>query len=130
MTAPRDVLIGVHVHAQPAGLRATLAALAGLDVLLLPDDPDAEIEAALRALDLPRATGAAVGPPACFNRLALAGQGRVIVLLESGCVPAPGWLEALLDALHDGAGIAGPSTNRAWNVQASAPIPGAVRSLA
>lgn len=119
----------MHVHAQPAGLRATLAALDGLDVLLLPDSPDAETEAALGALDLLQSRGAAIGPPACLNRLAVANDARVVVLLESGCVPAPGWLEALLDALQH-AGLAGPSTNRAWNEQASAPIPGEVRSLA
>jgi glycosyltransferase involved in cell wall biosynthesis len=120
----------VHVHAQPAGLRATLAALRGLDVLLLPDDPDAETEAALETIALPQSRGVTVGPPACFNRLAIASDARVIVLLESGCVPAPGWLEALLDPLDQGAGLAGPSTNLAWNEQASKPIPGEVRTLA
>jgi glycosyltransferase involved in cell wall biosynthesis len=117
-----SVVIGVHVHAEPARLRATLAALDGLDVLLLPDGPDAETLAALAALPKRQdATAVPLGPPACFNRLARAADADVIVLLESGCLPHPGWLGRLLDALAADRrnGLAGPSTNLAWNQQAT-----------
>lgn len=116
------------MHAQPERLRATLAALAGLDVIVLPDDPDPETAAAIETLELPISVGDGIGPPACFNRLAARSDARVVVLLESGSIPSPGWLETLLAALEH-AGLAGPSTNLAWNEQASVPFPG-VRSLA
>jgi glycosyltransferase involved in cell wall biosynthesis len=111
-----------------SGLLATLAALrpdavAGrFDLLLLPDGPDAALRTALSGLgDLPPdAGGDALGPPACFNRLARASNADVIVLIESGCVAGPGWLDALLAALAADPrnGLAGPSTNLAWNQQA------------
>jgi glycosyltransferase involved in cell wall biosynthesis len=118
------VLVGVHVHEQPAGLLATVAALRaqGLELLLLPDGPDAATRAALVDLADIETDGTVepLGPPACFNRLGRAGA-EVSVLLESGCIPAPGWLDALLQALdaHPRNGLAGPSTNLAWNQQAA-----------
>jgi glycosyltransferase involved in cell wall biosynthesis len=43
----------------------------------------------------------------------------VYVLLERGALVGPGWLSPLLAALSvTGTGLAGPSTNRAWNEQA------------
>ncbi len=75
------------------------------------------------------------GPPAAtFNHLLgllTQGDAPVAVFLESGTLPAPGWLEALLAALEadPSHGLAGPSANLAWNRQraASAPAPGASR---
>jgi glycosyltransferase involved in cell wall biosynthesis len=121
-----SVCIGVHVHAEPPRLEATLASLrantmAAVDLLLLPDGPDEDTNAALQALsNLPqRGTATPLGPAACFNRLATASQAEVLVLLESGSLVAPCWLEHLLAALaadpHHG--LAGPSTNHAWNEQ-------------
>jgi glycosyltransferase involved in cell wall biosynthesis len=122
------VLVGVHVHEQPEGLLATLeslrpdAAAGRCDLLLLPDGPDAAVRAALSGLgDLhDDASAEPLGPPACFNRLARASIADVVVLLESGCVAGPGWLDALLAALAADPrnGLAGPSTNLAWNEQA------------
>jgi glycosyltransferase involved in cell wall biosynthesis/GT2 family glycosyltransferase len=131
-----DVLIGVHVHTQPDALSATLASLtaaggAPFRVVLLPDGPDPATRAALRTLPYPQ-DGAvtALGPPACFNRLARRDRADVIVLLESGCTVGPGWLEALLAALgsRPGVGLAGPSTNLAWNQQAAFPGGGGTRA--
>ena len=120
------VCIGVHVHAEPARLQATLDALAantmpGVEVLLLPDGPDVPTQRALAALSSLRQfpTATPRGAPACFNRLIAATDADVVVLLESGALVAPGWLAALLAAL-DGQptyGLAGPSTNHAWNEQ-------------
>lgn len=120
------VCVGIHVHAEPKGLHATLASLrantvSSIELLLLPDGPDEATRAALAALgDLPQSgTAAPLGPPACFNRLAIATQASVLILLESGALVGPGWLDYLLAALdHDPRhGLAGPSTNHAWNEQ-------------
>ena len=69
------VLVGIHVHAEPAELQATLAAVRAntppVELLLLPDGPDAPTREALAALrDLPQVgTDEPRGAPACFNRL-------------------------------------------------------------
>lgn len=124
-----DVLVGVHVHAEPLGLRASLDSLSAdaespFRLVLLPDGPDAPTRAALAKIALPQdGTREPFGPPACFNRLARRDRADVIVLLESGCIVGPGWLEALLAALRSrpAVGLAGPSTNFAWNQQAAFP---------
>ena len=127
------VCVGVHVHAEPTRLRATLASLEpslgrGTDLLLLPDGPDRSTAAELARLrqfaQSPSRTPA--GPPACFNRLAASSRAEVLVLLESGAQVGPGWLDWLLAALDGDPrnGLAGPSTNRAWNQQAAFPHAG------
>ena len=125
------VLVGVHVHAQPQRLQATLAALRdrspAVDLVLLPDGPDVETARAVRATGLPvLGTTNPQGVPACFNRLIASDDAPLLVLLESGAVVAPGWLEELQAALDgDPAnGLAGPSTNSAWNEQAVLPSAG------
>jgi glycosyltransferase involved in cell wall biosynthesis len=125
-----ETVIGVHVHAEPHRLRATLAALelhtpTDIAVRLLPDGPDLETQVALGRLDhIPQSpTEAPEGPAACLNRLASETQADILILLESGVIVSPGWLERLLaplaaDPRH---GIASPSTNRAWNQLAALP---------
>jgi glycosyltransferase involved in cell wall biosynthesis len=122
------VAIGIPVHADPERLRATLTSLrahaAGAAVVLLPDGPDAEMRAALAGPDLSRlpqlGTDEPRGAPACWNRLIAWAHADVVVLLESGAVLGPGALEALTAALaQPGVGLAGPSTNLAWNEQAA-----------
>ncbi|HEX5166815.1 MAG TPA: glycosyltransferase [Thermomicrobiales bacterium] len=121
------VTIGIHVHAEARRLAETLASVRANtgpphEVVLLPDGPEPDVVDYLATLpDLHQlGTQAALGPPACFNRLALAGDADVLVLLESGAVVGPGWLELLLAAFEADptTGIVGPSTNRAWNEQA------------
>jgi O-antigen biosynthesis protein len=119
------VAVGIHVHAEPGRLAATLTALERqgphrLELLLLPDGPDAATAAAIAGLELPcSGTPQPTGPPACFNRLAAGTDAEVVVLLESGAIPAPGAIARLVRALADGAGLAGPSTNHSWNEQAA-----------
>ena len=121
----RTIVVGVHVHAEPERLRATLAALGDhtgprVEIILLPDGPDAATTTALHAWTgfRQRSTAEPRGAAACFNRLIAATDADVYVLLESGALPGPGWLEPLLAALADPAnGLAGPSTNRSWNEQ-------------
>ncbi len=125
-----SIAIGVHVHAEPDRLRETLAAIEahtppGFDLLLLPDAPDSAVRAALG--DLPHirqsALGAPLGAAACFNRLARETDAETLILIESGALVAPGWLQRLLAALNADPrhGVACPSTNRAWNELAAFP---------
>lgn len=124
------VCIGVHVHAEPEQLLATLAALRthtpeGVRLFLLPDGPDEPTRRLLATLaDLPQlGTDAPRGPPACFNRLAAATDDPLLVLLESGALVTPGWLDRLRRALarNPTHGLAGPSTNLSWNEQGAFP---------
>jgi glycosyltransferase involved in cell wall biosynthesis len=120
------IAIGIPVHAEPDRLFATLSGLRtntghAADLLLLPDGPDPDTAEALRRLAhlLQSGTSEPLGGPACFNRLAAETDAEVLVLLESGASVGPGWLEHLLAALESDPrnGLAGPSTNRAWNQQ-------------
>jgi glycosyltransferase involved in cell wall biosynthesis len=63
------------------------------------------------------------GGAACLNRLMAASDAAVCVLLESGCIVAPRWLNHLLAAFERSprVGVAGPSTNRFWNEQCAFP---------
>jgi O-antigen biosynthesis protein len=126
------VCVGVAVHAEPARLAATIRFLRahtdpGVRLVLLPDGPDEPTAAALGGD--PRfgaieqwATAEPRGMAACFNRLACRSPAGVVVLLESGALVGPRWLELLLAALdRDGCGLAGPSTNLSWNEQGTQP---------
>jgi O-antigen biosynthesis protein len=121
------VCVGVHAHEEPQRLHATLAALAEHtgphELLLLGDGPDPETRAALLAAGARTSiTADARGGAACFNRLARESDAAVLVLLESGSLVSPGWLDHLLAALAEpGCGLAGPSTDRSWNEQRAAP---------
>lgn len=124
--AIKHVCIGIHVHAEPERLRSTIASVRhnttqSYELLLLPDGPDVTTRAILATLrELPQsATAEPRGAAACFNRLAGYNDADAVVLLESGSVVAPGWLDHLLAALEADArnGLAGPSTNDAWNAQ-------------
>ena len=120
-----SVTVGVHVHAEPERLASTLRALGEpsahrVDVLVIGDDPDPGTRVALDRVDLVRAqTTGPHGPAACFNLLAANGRGDVLILLEAGAVPAPGAIDRLVNALlgDPRRGIAGPTTNEAWNEQ-------------
>ncbi|HKR65688.1 MAG TPA: glycosyltransferase [Thermoanaerobaculia bacterium] len=98
----RTVVIGVRSEEWPSRLPATLASIA------------ANTAEAHEIVVLSDANGAA-----CLNRLFKTTAAPIAVLLESGALVAPRWLEHLLNALRQpGAGLAGPSTNRGWNEQA------------
>lgn len=120
------VCVGVYVHSDPARLTETLAYLrastaAPIDILLLGDGPDSATQAAMALLtrysqsttDTPR------GASACFNRLLRASSADILVFLESGSIVGPRWLDLILAALEADSrnGLAGPTTNMAWNVQ-------------
>ncbi|HXH40510.1 MAG TPA: glycosyltransferase [Thermoanaerobaculia bacterium] len=120
------VAIGVHVHAEPARLPPTLASItrnssgAEVELMVIPVGADDETRAATaevintRVLDDLGARGGA----ACFNRLLAASDTEIVIMLESGCIVGPGAIEKLVAALQQPrVGLAGPSTNRAWNDQ-------------
>ncbi len=94
----QSLTIGIYFHSNRERLEKTLAGLRaeapGIPVVLLDG----------------------VGTAACFNQLAAACSGDVL-LLESGVVPGPGSIAAL----HAGYALAGPSTNLCWNDQGSLP---------
>jgi glycosyltransferase involved in cell wall biosynthesis len=128
-----NISIGVYVHAEPERLRATLASLCAHtrqehDLLVLADGPDEETTAALLTMsEISQSnTGEPKGAAACFNRLLRHSAANISILLESGTQLAPGWLEALLVATqrYPKCGLAGPSTNRAWNQQCLFPMAG------
>jgi glycosyltransferase involved in cell wall biosynthesis/GT2 family glycosyltransferase len=123
-----SVCIGIHVHAEPDRLRGTLDSLRAhsnsAQLVLLPDGADRPTYAALQRIGLPQLpTSQPRGTAACFNRLAAYARADVIVLLESGCIVGPGWLQGILNALNADLsnGLAGPSTNRSWNEQNAFP---------
>jgi O-antigen biosynthesis protein len=127
------IVIGVHVHAQPERLRATLAGIErntsfDHDLVLLPDGPDDEIRGELALLVGPRQLPdeGVLGPAACLNRLVRNTDAGIVVLIESGVVVGPRWLDHLVAALDSSprAGLAGPSTNRNWNEQCVFPHAG------
>ncbi|HEX4604882.1 MAG TPA: glycosyltransferase, partial [Candidatus Angelobacter sp.] len=98
-----SVAIGIHVHAEPEQLRATIASVYAntalpFAVVLLPDGPDVETISVLTDfLELQQLTSeSACGAAACFNRLAKNTDADVLVLLESGVRVAPNWLAYLL----------------------------------
>src|SRR5438128_2809359 len=125
---PSLIRIGIHAHAEPDHLLATLASVRAhtppdIELVLLPDGPDRATAAAIdthpHLQALPRlGTDQPQGPPACFNRLAAFGDAGTVVLLEGGSIVGPEWLTLLQGALDQpGVGLAGPSTNRSWNEQ-------------
>jgi GT2 family glycosyltransferase len=121
-----SIAIGIHVHAEPEQLRATIASVHAntaqpFTLLLLPDGPDRETIAALANFpDLKQLSSErACGTAACFNRLAKNTESEILVFLESGVRVGPNWLVHLLRAIESDPrhGLAGPSTNLSWNEQ-------------
>ncbi|HYK05718.1 MAG TPA: glycosyltransferase [Thermoanaerobaculia bacterium] len=99
------IVIGVRSDAWPSRLAATLAGIARNTTV-----PHQVVELSDR-------NGAA-----CLNRLLTTTDADIVVLLESGALVAPRWLDHLLVALRQPrAGLAGPSTNHAWNEQRAFP---------
>lgn len=129
----KRICIGIHVCDQAERLHATLESVrqntaSRAELILLPDGPDARTRQALQMLGhiAQFGTDEPLGTPACFNRLALHSDADILVLLEAGAQVAPRWLDRLVAALDaDPAnGLAGPSTNLAWNKQSVFPRAG------
>ena len=130
MKRRRRLLVGIVAHTDISALHGTLDAVeaarrADDRVVLVPDGPDQTMATALAAdprlaslpqlvCDRPR------GNSVAFNRLAryMAPDDGALIFLENGARPAPDTLDRLARALdRPGVGLAGPSTNDAWNEQ-------------
>lgn len=121
---PIRVTIGVHAAGGAENVAETLDYLRRntnepIELILLADGFDAACLPAAKDIacsGTPDERGAA----SCFNRLvAAAGDAEQLVFLEAGALVGPGWLGTLCGVLNaDPAhGLAGPSTNRAWDLQ-------------
>ena len=128
----KKISVGIYVDGEIERLRWSLASLSAntshdVELLALLDGV-AVNETALRALPAwgrvkLSGTSDARGTAACFNRFAATTDADVLVLIESGVQVAAGTLDRLLAALAAGPrnGLAGPSTNNAWNEQGAFP---------
>jgi glycosyltransferase involved in cell wall biosynthesis len=123
---PPRICIGIHVHSQPEQFVETLCHLIknsppAIEVVLLADGPDPATRAKLEQAGQYRVslTDEPRGAAACFNRLLRESEAEILVFLESGALVGPGWLDLILAALRADSrnGLAGPTTNIAWNVQ-------------
>jgi GT2 family glycosyltransferase len=119
-----EVCIGIPVREHPEWTALTLAHLRACTreaaVVLLADGLDVASRSALEQLGVRVVTWErTMGNAACFNWLVRNNEADLYVLLENGARVAPSWLERIEEALDcDPAyGLAGPSTNRAWNEQ-------------
>lgn len=118
--------IGIHITDDGKRLMATWKAIEAstdgqLEIILLADGVDESAEAMLSKMAQFRRIGFTKrhGAPACFNLLVREGKGDILIFIESGALPGPGWLKAICLALYQNPvnGLAGPSTNRSWNMQ-------------
>jgi glycosyltransferase involved in cell wall biosynthesis len=131
----KRIAIGISVTEGAERLEQTLSAMRAntaesVKVSLLVDAHANVTETVLASHGIPRCISSRVaGAPACFNRL-VGDAADVFIFLESGSLVSPGWLEALLAALdaEPRNGLAGPSTNLAWNEQAAFPRGGGTPS--
>ncbi|HSE53545.1 MAG TPA: glycosyltransferase [Gemmatimonadales bacterium] len=120
------VAVGVYATTEAHRLRATLSSLRrplGIPVepFLLLDGPEpAVLGVAAEHPELRVLTSEVpAGAPAFFNRLLRSTTHAVAVFLEAGSVGGGDWLPRLVNALEADPrnGLAGPSTNLAWNEQ-------------
>jgi mycofactocin system glycosyltransferase len=95
---PQDLTVVVPVRDRAGGLAKTLAALEGLDVVVV-DDASVEPVHIDGCKVLRRETPG--GPAAARNAGWRACERPVVVFLDADCVPRPGWLERLLPHLED-----------------------------
>jgi glycosyltransferase involved in cell wall biosynthesis len=129
MTEPRTISVIIPAHNEAAFLprvvRAVLAqrpADAELEVIVVDDNStdgtaDAARAAGARVLAL---AGPAGNPAAARNRGAAAASGDPLIFLDADCVPADGWLAALLAAHDRGATVVGGSLDLPPGLPASA----------
>lgn len=134
MNKNKKTTIGVWCYEEPFRIKRTLKSLRmytsePFKLVLMADGMDAAMYSSLSDLgDIPKlATDKYFGAPACFNRLITYDNADIVVFLESGCIVTPAWLTLLLEALNTNYnyGLAGPSTNMAWNDQKLSDAPDA-----
>src|SRR5437867_4251936 len=123
------VTIGIPVHAEADRFLATLDAVrrnnsGSPEIIVIPDGASDEIRSLLPSVEARVLEDrGALGGAAALNYLFRSCDADIVVLLESGAIVSPRWLDHLVKALNSSprAGLAGPSTNRLWNEQAAFP---------
>ena len=129
MNAFKQVSIGIPAREHLDWTARTLAQLRActreVAIVLIGDGVDARTRGALEQMGANQvlAWERTLGSAACFNQLVQSSQADLYVLLENGAQVAPRWLEHIerVLAADGGRGIAGPSTNLAWNGQLAFP---------
>jgi len=129
MTEPRRISVIIPAHNEAAFLPRVVQAVlaqqpagAELEVIVVDDSStDGTAEAAraagARVLALP---GPAGNPAAARNRGAAAASGDPLIFLDADCIPADGWLAAILAAHDRGATVVGGSLDLPPGLPASA----------
>jgi glycosyltransferase involved in cell wall biosynthesis len=129
MAEPRRISVIIPAHNEatfiPRVIEAVLAQGppgAELDVIVVDDGstdgtPDVARRAGARVVEL---TGSGGNPAAARNRGALAAAGDPLIFLDADCIPAPGWLAAILEAHDRGATVVGGALDLPAGLSASA----------
>ena len=101
-SGPHEVTVIVPAYGRPDSLRRTLAALTGLDVLVVDDGSPAPL------VDVAREAGARylrlevnAGPAAARNAGLAATSTPLVALVDSDCVPERSWLDRLVPLFDD-----------------------------
>ena len=129
VAAPRCISVIIPAHNEatfiPRVISAVLAqrpANADFEVIVVDDGstdgtPDAARAAGASVLEL---AGAGGNPAAARNRGAAAAAGDPLIFLDADCIPAEGWLAAILAAHERGATVVGGALNLPPGLPASA----------
>lgn len=106
-----DVTAVIPVRDDPDGLAATLGVLAGLEIVVVDDGSTSAVPGAVRHEQ-------SKGPAAARNTGWWHARGDIVVFVDAGCRPQPGWLPRLL------AHFADPSVGAVAPRVVSSPAPG------
>jgi len=128
-TAPHRISVIIPAHNEAAligrvasTVLAQRPAGAELEVIVVNDGSTDDTAAVARAAgaQVLALAGTAGNPAAARNRGAAAATGEILVFLDADCLPAPGWLAALLGAHSRGAGAVGGALDLPSGLPASA----------
>lgn len=111
------VSVVVPAYERPAGLEALVGALAEqsyppyrFEVLICDDGSQPPLAERVHVRDLPFSLrflrGENAGPATARNRGIAEARGTIVAFTDDDCLPAPEWLEAIAEALADGAAYA------------------------
>jgi len=120
-----SVIIPAHNEAALIGhavsaVRAQATAGVELEVIVADDGSTDETVAAAREAGAQVVTLGGGNPAAARNRGAAAATGEILIFLDADCIPAPGWLAALVAAHDRGAAMVGGALDLPAGLTASA----------